>query len=276
MEQEDLRGELDRLREALLTRDSAVTALGEQATLAATQTAQLAEQVSAIGQERDRLARLLEESSEKLAEAVRERDELALARDSLARDREALAAERDVLTKERASLATDLKSVTTELKSVTTEMESLRSVVSTAAAGAATGSGADGQAGSTCALRPSDIRELGKTLELIAQAVGAVQVWTKEAAETDRGSQEAVRDLAGRLDTLLAPLATLPELRGELAGVGKRLDAINATVEVVKQAETESRELGAIKRAINELGVGMEGLHGELSSLTHRAQHPAA
>src|SRR6187399_1836837 len=57
MEQEDLRGELDRLREALLTRDSAVTALGEQATLAATQTAQLAEQVSAIGQERDRLAR---------------------------------------------------------------------------------------------------------------------------------------------------------------------------------------------------------------------------
>jgi DNA repair exonuclease SbcCD ATPase subunit len=282
VEQEDLRGELERLRDALLTRDSAVTALGEQAAVAATQTTQLAEQVAAIGQERDRLARLLEEASQRLADAVRERDTLATERDTLAterdtlsHERESLTREREALSRERESLATELKSVTTELKSVSTEIESLRSRVSAVSAvptGAATSKA--GKA-ATCALRPSDVRELGRTLELIAQAVGAVQTWTKEAATTDRGSQEAIVALADRLDTLLTPLATLPELQGQIEGLGERLDAIRAGVDAVKQNEVEGRELVAIKRAIVDVGAGLAGLHGELSSLSHfqRSRH---
>jgi hypothetical protein len=102
-----------------------------------------------------------------------------------------------------------------------------------------------------------------------------VQVWTKEAATTDRGSQEAITALAGRLDTLLAPLGTLPELHGQLDGIGERLDTISAGVDAVKENGTETRELGAIKRAIVDLGAGLAGLHGELTNLSHfqRSRH---
>jgi len=269
VEQEDLHGELTRLRDALLARDSAVTALGEQATVAAAQTAQLAEQVSVIGQERDRLARLLEEASAKFAGIVRERDTLSI--------------ELEALRGQAVSATAEIEALRLQVTSATAEIEGLRSHVSTAAT-AANGV-APAKPSATCALRPSDVRELGRTLELIAKAVGAMQTWTQEAAASDRGSKRAVAALAERLDTLLAPLAMLPELHVEVEGLGQhveglghhldeRFDALSAGVEAIAPAEVESSQLGEIKQAIAEVGAGLAGLHHDLSDLSHFQRAP--
>jgi len=226
-EQEALQGEAERLREVLDARELAAKALGEQSEAASAEVGRLAGRLATLGQERDALrqgrnALIIERDT-----AARERDAIAQERDALAQQRDALAAERDTLTRERDALARErrgqarlLEEAAREFQGLLIEKDYLKSEIAFLRSEALPGRDR----------HDSDMRELSRTLEVMAQSLAAVQTWTSTANVDEQRSDSDIILLEARLRSLLSPLATLADLRSEMARLGDRVEALAESV----------------------------------------------
>jgi chromosome segregation ATPase len=195
-EQEALQGEIERLREILNARELAAKASSEQAEAATAEVSRLAGRLATLGQERD---------------ALRQgRNALVIERDEAARERDAIAQEQARLLEEAAR---EFHGLLIERDYLTSEIGFLRSEALP---------GRD--------RHDSDMRELSRTLEVMAQSLAAVQTWTSTAKAGEQRSDSEVIMLEARLRSLLAPLASLADLRSELARLSDRVEALAESV----------------------------------------------
>jgi hypothetical protein len=140
----------------------------------------------------------------------------------------ALASQVAALERERSDLRRQLTEVTSELNVVVLKRDVLSRERDTLVREA---QAHQAQTQRVPAASPVDatqptVAELGQSLELIAESVGAVRAWTQDPGSSEQRSIGIVTVLEDRLRLLLAPLATLPELRIQVA----RLSAQLATV----------------------------------------------
>ena len=226
-ELEALHGEVERLREAIDARELAAKASSEQAEAASAEVARLGGRLATLGQERDALRQGRNALVIERDQAARERDAIARERDALARERDALTAERDALTQERDALARErrgqarlLEEAAREFQGLLIEKDYLTSEIAFLRSEALPGRDR----------HDSDMRELSRTLEVMAQSLAAVQTWTSTANVDDQRSDSDIILLEARLRSLLAPLATLADLRSEMARLGDRVEALAESV----------------------------------------------
>jgi len=226
-EQEALQREIERLREILDARELAAKASSEQSEAATAEVSRLAGRLATLGQERDALRQSRNALVIERDEAARERDAIAQERDAVAQQCDALAAERDALVQERDTLDRErrgqarlLEEAAREFHGLLIERDYLTSEIGFLRSEALPGRDR----------HDSDMRELSRTLEVMAQSLAAVQTWTSTAKVGAQRSDGDVIMLEARLRSLLAPLASLADLRSELARLSDRVETLAESV----------------------------------------------
>jgi len=219
-EQEALREEVDRLREALEARELTAKAAGEQVEAASTEVARLAGRLAKVGQERDTLRLERGALTQERDALAKERDALNLERDALAQERDTLAAQHNTLSRERDGQARLLEQAATEFHEILIRRENLEAEVAFLRSEALPGRGR----------HDSDMRELGRTLEAMAQSISAVQASTVTAGGGEQRSDNDIIMLEARMRSLLAPLAGLGAMRYDIAKLCDRVEALAENV----------------------------------------------